>query len=565
MTPRYSLAPALLGMAAALAPAGGTHAQAPTLVAVSPAANAVAAPRTAPLVVTASQPLTAASAGALRVFSGQRGGLRTRPATPAQATGSTLSFAPTAYPYLPGETVQYTVTTAAAGSGGALARPRVGQFTTAVGGSGRGYFQAGADLVVGSSTYDVGLADVDNDGDLDLLVVDANSRSVQIRLNDGSGNFSGSQSVAAGYSAYSVTPGDVDGDGDLDLLVANFGGNSLSVCLNNGGGNFSPGQQVPVPAGSLGATLADVDGDGDLDLLSSSPYTSTVHVRVNNGQGTFTGTQDVPVGGQNNGMATGDVDGDGDVDFAVANKFSNTVSVRLNDGSGLFGGTQDVAVGTRPNSVALADVDNDGDLDLLATTEYGGTSVRLNNGSGLFGGTQNVALADGGWKMAMADVDADGDLDLVATGSRYPNLGAISVQLNDGTGVFSGLRTLPFGSLVYGVAAGDLDGDGDLDLVTANYDNASTVSVRFNQAQPLATAGAAASLPALAAFPNPTTGRTALALPPAATSAEVLDGLGRVLRTVPARAGSATLDVAGLAPGLYLVRAAGQVARLVVE
>lgn len=62
-------------------------------------------------------------------------------------SGSTLSFVPMARPYLPGEVVQYTVTTAATGSGGSgtLVRPRAGQFMTAALG-GTGTFGGGSDV-----------------------------------------------------------------------------------------------------------------------------------------------------------------------------------------------------------------------------------------------------------------------------------------------------------------------------------------------------------------------------------------------------------------------------------
>ena len=131
----YSRAPWALCTVLLLAPAGAALAQAPVITSVIPMANARAAARNSPVTVNFNQPLTAASAGALKVFSGQRGGLRTRGTTPAVVSGSALSFAPTAYPFLPGETVQYTVTTAAASSGGALEQARVGQFTAAGGGA----------------------------------------------------------------------------------------------------------------------------------------------------------------------------------------------------------------------------------------------------------------------------------------------------------------------------------------------------------------------------------------------------------------------------------------------
>jgi hypothetical protein len=70
---------------------------------------------------------------------------------------------------------------------------------------------------------------------------------------------------------------------------------------------------------------------------------------------------------------------------------------------------------------------------------------------------------------------------------------------------------------------------------------------------------------ALAAYPNPATGRVQLVLPPGAVRADVLDARGRVMSAVLAPTGNAVLDVAGLPPGVYAVRAAGQVVRLLVE
>ena len=134
-----------------LAPGAPALAQAFTITNLTPAANARAVPRNASVVATFSQPLTAASTGALKVFSSQRGGLRG--GGTATVAGNALTFAPAAYDFRPGEAVQYTVTTRAAGAGGSLATPRVGQFTTAVRVS-TGQFGLGSDPSVGTQPSD---------------------------------------------------------------------------------------------------------------------------------------------------------------------------------------------------------------------------------------------------------------------------------------------------------------------------------------------------------------------------------------------------------------------------
>ena len=314
---------------ALLTPLGVALAQ-PVITSTAPVANTRSAVRTSPVVVTFSQTLTAGSEGALKVYSAQRGGLRSV-TTPVVRSGSTLTFTPpAARPFMPGETVFSTVTRAAAGSGGNLATAKVYQFTTAVADAGSGIFGGGSDLAVGASPSSVAIGDVNGDGYLDMLAANQGG-TVSVRLNNGSGGFSGSSDVAVGATPASVAVGDVDGDGDLDLLTANY-------------------------------------------------YLGTVSVRLNNGSGAFSGTTDVAVGANPHSVAVGDVDGDGDLDVLTANYGANTVSVRLNNGSGTFNGGSDPAVGANPRSVAVGDVDGDGDLDGLLIAARGQNYCKLFRG-----------------------------------------------------------------------------------------------------------------------------------------------------------------------------------------
>ena len=560
-----------------LAPAAPAHAQAPVLTILSPAANARAVPRNAAVMATFSQPLTTGSAGALKVFSAQRGGLRSRGTTPATISGSTLRFAPQPYDFRPGEIVAYTVTTAAASSTGTLARPQVGQFTTAVAGPGRGSFVPGFSVNTGTYTESVAAGDLDGDGDLDLVAANANLSTggpgtVSVRFNNGAGVFSGTQNVAVGRGCYSVALGDVDGDGDLDFVTANFYDYTASVRLNDGTGTFAGTQEVAVGLGAGNfpgqAALADVDGDGDLDLLvACGGNNGLLSVRLNNGTGTFRPGFSTGVSQGSRGLAVGDLDGDGDLDVVLCNnRTPGLVDICLNDGTGTFGPAGTVAVGNNPYAVELADLDGDGDLDLATANGASTTaSVRLNNGAGAFAGTLEVPVNTsapnaGSFALALGDVDADGDTDLLVADT---NGGNVSVRFNNGTGNFTSLPSVPLGTGYDALALADLDSDGDLDLL-AGFNGGTAVACLNGGTGPLATTPGTAPV-ALAAYPNPATGRVALTLPPAAARAELLDPLGRVVRVVPAQAGIATLDVAGLAPGLYVVRAIGQVARLVVE
>lgn len=543
----------------------------PVITSVTPRPNEHAVYRTAPLTVAFSQPLTTNSAGALQVFSSQRGGRRTAGAA-AVVSGSTLSFTPSGYAYWPGETVCYSVARTAASAAGTLARPLVGQFTTAVGGTGRGNFQPVSDPVVGKFPTSVVAGDVDNDGDLDFVAANSGGSTLSVRLNAGNGTFSAGLEILVDAAPSTLAMADVDGDGDLDLLASysnfgNFSSATASVLLNDGRGQFSSGPAI-TGARPYRMVLGDVDGDADVDLVTVASG-NTVGVRLNNGQGAFFGNQLVSVGDGPFDLALGDVDNDGDLDVLTANDNTNTVSVRLNNGSGTFGGGQDVVVGLNPTYLAVGDVNNDGALDFVTANSGGGgtVSVHLNLGGGTFAEGQTFAIA-GITSLALADVDADSDLDLLATNvssSFSSSYNTVNVRLNEnGRGVFSGGQDLLVGPSPRSIVAADLDGDGDLDLLTANY--GFTVSVRLNGPSVLATA---TSHPAtgLALFPNPAHRATTLtgSLPQAPLA--VFDALGRpVLRTTTDASGTAHLALPDELPtGVYLVRVGPAVARWVVQ
>ncbi len=339
-------------------------------------------------------------------------------------------------------------------------------------------FGGTTEVPVGITPYSVAAADVDRDGDLDLLAANVDGNSVSVRFNNGAGTFGGSPNVPVGTAPYSVVAADVDRDGDLDLLTANFGSNTVSVRFNNGSSGFGGTTEVSVGDNPISVAAADVDGDGDLDIITANYGNGTASVRLNNGAGAFTGNTNITVGTSPHGVVAADVDGDGDLDLLVANYMDDTVSVRFNNGSGAFSGGAQVGVGAFPISIAAADVDGDGDPDLLASNYFANTvSVRINNGSGAFSGNTGLGVGASPYRVVAADMDDDGDPDLLTANAGGSS---VSVRLNDGSGVFGGTTNVAVGANPYGVAAADVDRDGDLDILAANG-TSNTVSVRLNQ------------------------------------------------------------------------------------
>ncbi|MCB9893461.1 MAG: VCBS repeat-containing protein [Planctomycetes bacterium] len=229
-------------------------------------------------------------------------------------------------------------------------------------------------------SIDVDAGDIDGDGDVDFVVSNGGVSDIpnDIYINDGNGNFtrraflyvSGSTAEVADNS-WAIRLADIDNDGDLDVFTGNFGFGPVQsyYYLNDGAGNFFYTSRLDLGATAIAVSMAtaDFNGDGWVDIalghLGQSAYGTynRVSVYFNNGSGAFGSptvftAADVPYA-----LEAGDVDGDGDLDLGIGFE-SGTSYVRTNSGSGQFNGSINL-VGTS-HSMAFADVDGDGDLDV---------------------------------------------------------------------------------------------------------------------------------------------------------------------------------------------------------
>ncbi|WP_035562859.1 FG-GAP-like repeat-containing protein [Hymenobacter sp. IS2118] len=454
-----------------------------TLTALAPSRNALASAPATNLGLTFDQPVNAATAANLRVLAPEAGGRRSGAAS---ASGAVLTFNPTT-DFRPGEVVRVSVPATIRGTNGATARPQVYQLTMAATG-GSGTFTGTDAVPVGAGAIGVALADVNGDGNLDLLTANNSANSVSVRLGTGAGAFAGSGAeVPVGRGPRTMAVGDVDGDGDLDFVTANALDGTVSVARNAGAGTFPIVTEVGSGLSIIQVALGDVDGDGDLDLLATNLGENTLSIRFNDGGGAFSGLATVSMGSGSGpfGLALADMDNDGDLDAVATRSTTGGVAVRLNNGAGTFadpsglGGGGGGSSGTR--ELALGDLDGDGDVDVVAVNASANTvSILLNNGGGvLSGGTVPCGANSRG--VALADVDGDGDLDLLVL-NRDDN--TVSRRLNDDTGTFGAAQDLAIGNSGQVLATGDVDNDGDIDLVATNFVDA-TVSVRLNQPAPL--------------------------------------------------------------------------------
>jgi hypothetical protein len=384
--------------------------------------------------------------------------------------------------FAPGEVVTATLTnTVECDNGEPLLNGYTWQFTCAVDPNSPGVFGDPSHYQSNINEHGpipVSAADLDGDGDIDLVTANPDGNDVSVLRNYGDGTFAAPESFGTGEYPYSVFAADLDSDGDLDLATANYLSNDVSVLLNNGTGTFGYHTTFSTGENPSGVYAADLDGDGDLDLVTSNHSSWDVSVLLNNGDGSFAAAVPFSTGDRSLSVFAADLDGDGDLDLVTANYGDNNVSVLLNNGDGSFAAATPFSVGNNPYSVFAADLDSDGDLDLAVANLNGNTvSILLNTGNGTFGNHTAFGTGDGPCGVLASDLDGDGDLDLITANSASND---VSILLNNGDGSFTVATNISAGNMPVSVLSADLDGDMDLDIVTANFVG-NDVSVLLNE------------------------------------------------------------------------------------
>jgi len=326
-------------------------------------------------------------------------------------------------------------------------------------------------------------ADINNDGWPDLLMTSTSTTtSGSVFMNHGDGTFTKTlpSTLTPVPTGGAICLADIDNDGWLDVVTV--GQTKQSLFRNLGNGNFhrlddSPVSQTNVK--SITTAWADYDNDGNIDLFIGSDKNYLFH---NVGDGNFTNVPNSVVVGPHTGAqscAWGDYNNDGYPDLYVCNAPSQRNFLFRNNRDGTFTRiTNDPCVMDVANfsGCAWGDYDNDGYLDLFVSAFGPKNFLFHNEKNGTFKKVTTTPISkDSGhsYSSAWVDYDNDGNLDLYVAngGNDFAGVRKDFLYHNLGNGQFVRVLT---GSMInedawsYSCAWGDYNRDGFQDLFVGN-------------------------------------------------------------------------------------------------
>ncbi len=383
-------------------------------------------------------------------------------------------------------------------------------------GDGTSNFSSGLVLTVGVNVEQIAAADLDNNGELDLVTVNNSSGDLSILLCF-DGVFSTENRVSVGVDPKRLSINDLDNDGDLDIVVTRRDGASVELLFGTGDGGVGAPQYLSTGPAPESLAVADFNGDGNVDIAVSAGGVSGQRTVVDLFWGAstreFPSAEILPTGGlaieslfaadMNNDnrtdlltgmpallgvydstaihdlierprLATGatpgptvivDLDNDDALDMVVGNVSSMDLSVFWGRTDGTFSPEERRDLSVRPDSLIVFDLDKNGFEDIIIGNGGEGLVLVSNQGARTFLDTNIIIDAGTSPKsVAVADVNSDAKTDLVVANAGGDS-SYLSVIIGQDNNVFAPPERIYLPQRPKAVRIADWNGDGKPDVL----------------------------------------------------------------------------------------------------
>ena len=315
--------------------------------------------------------------------------------------------------------------------------------------------------------------DIDGDNDLDVVASSKNDNTIQWYENtDGNGGFSAANIITDdGEYPTVIISADIDNDGDPDIVAGKLLTNEIVWFENDGSGAFGTQNLITTEINGITSLFAaDINSDNFIDIISSSKNDNKIAWYENlDGSGSFS-SQNVISGEviMAFDIVAADFDLDNDQDIVCSAMGGNKITVFLNtDGNGSF--DSQILISDRsekPKGLCSGDFDNDGDIDIAAaiSDQDPDEVVWYENGDASFV-VHHINSNRSTWSMAICDINNDGNNDVFYTDGQF-----ICLVENQNSGQSFGDEIVLYenGSNIFEISLVDIDSDNDKDLFVAD-------------------------------------------------------------------------------------------------
>ena len=334
-------------------------------------------------------------------------------------------------------------------------------------GSQPGGRQRAGGLITSGNYRSVEVADLDNDGNLDVIGGGEDPRTITIWYGDSNGRLFEFQSLPIKGDIRSIAIEDMNNDGYPDLVFSTQKDDSgIRVWMNQAGRTWIRGTSTSNALGHEGVRTADINLDGFEDIIASDRE-GGIRVWLSDGKGAWSLESGPTKMGFFMDVALDDFDKDGLIDIAGAGwGAKGSLRVWFGDGTGGWLSTAPLAMGSF-YSLSTDDLNGDENPDILAGSYRKGIHIFLGDGKGNFIKESSPISEGSYWKVLPYDLNGDNQKDLVASSI---NAQGIRAWISDDNGKWLELEgQFPAKGTFYGMTLGDLNRDGQNDLFAASF------------------------------------------------------------------------------------------------